>query len=131
MKRKLLLLSSFLFSLSLNPMIVSAEENTAETTESTSSNSIAAIIALLVFIVVTYSVYKSMYAGTTIIGTRNGIAYEKGRMLFIPSMIGLIVAGIVYKVVDFLSGLLVIIGIIAAIVVIAKIITSKSKGSSS
>ena len=115
-----------ILGLACNPMIALASEGTTETSKSSTSNPIAAFIALIVFLVVTYTVYKAMYSGTAIIGTRNGIAAEKGRMLFVPSIIGLIVAGIVYKLVNFLLVVLVIVAIVGGLFFIIKKYANKN-----
>ncbi len=114
------LTQSVAIGLVCNPMIALASEDASETAKSSGANPIAAFVALIVFFVVTYTVYKLMYSGTTIIGTRNGIAHEKGRMLFVPSIIGLIVAGVVYKVLNFLLVVLAIVAIGIGIFLIIK-----------
>ncbi len=79
-------------------------------------NAVEAVIALIVLVVVAYKVYHLMYDGTALIGTRAGIRYEKGRMLAIPCVCGVLAAGIVIFLLRILFKIFIVLLIIAAII---------------
>ena len=119
MKKILGFILVMIYTLSF-PLLIYAEDEVAETSEKSTMSPIEAIVLLAVFIFVTYKVYRKMYAGTTIIGTRNGIAYEKGRMLFIPAVIGMIVMVAVYKLFRIIKWIIILGVIVGAIILIVK-----------
>ncbi len=86
---------------------------TAETTKK--QNPIISFVGLVVLVSVAFIVYKAMYAGTTIIGTQQGIMNLIARRLVIPVIAGAVAAGIVMKILEFIGSILPIIFIIAAI----------------
>ncbi len=98
-----------------NPIVAKAEE-LAEAEQTEEIGPITAFIALVVLVVVAYFVYHLLYDNTVIFGTRQGVNYALGRRLAIPVLCGGGAAWLVVKILNFLSGILTILIIVAAVI---------------
>ena len=104
-----------------HPLFVFAAEE-AKSKPKEKIGPITAIIFFVVTIVVAYFVYHAMYGRWGIIGTSDGIRQEITRRLMIPLIVGVIVAGIVVKILQILGFIIKIILIIGLILFIVAII---------